>query len=132
MKPHALRLHPGDDLKRSIETYLRENKIASGAMLTCVGSLQQATLRMANTKTARRLEGKFEILSLVGTLSDQGCHLHLCISDKNGQVTGGHLLEGCPVFTTAEIVFAELPGLLFRREKDQDTGFSELVITRKD
>lgn len=131
MKPHALRLHPGDDLKTSIENYVRENGIAAGALLTCAGSLRYATLRMANAKTAGRLEGKFEILSLAGTLSERGCHLHISLSDENGKVTGGHLLEGCPVFTTAEIVIAELPDLIFSREEDQDTGFKELVIKRK-
>jgi len=131
MNPHAIRLHPGDDLKKSIENYVREKNICSGALLTCVGSLQYAILRMANARTAQHLNGKFEILSLVGTLSEQGCHLHISLSDENGHVTGGHLLEGCLVFTTAEIVLVELPDIIFSREKDQSTGFKELVITRK-
>ncbi|MES2681114.1 MAG: PPC domain-containing DNA-binding protein [Bacteroidota bacterium] len=131
MKPHAIRLHPGDDLKKSLESFIRENGISSGAVLTCVGSLQYATLRMANVKTAQRLDGTFEILSLVGTLSEQGCHLHISLSDKNGSVTGGHLLEGCPVFTTAELVIVELTDLVFSRAKDQNTGFNELVIRKK-
>jgi uncharacterized protein len=131
MKTHAIRLHPGDDLKRSIQRYINENVISAGAMLTCVGSLQVANLRMANAKTACELEGKFEILSLVGTLSLNGCHLHIALSDKNGKVTGGHLLEGCVVYTTAELVMLELNDLVFGREKDQNTGFNELVITGK-
>ncbi len=131
MKTHIVRLHPGADLKRSIERYVRENSINAGAMLTCVGSLQMVTLRMANAKTAHELEGKFEILSLVGTLSVNGCHLHISLADKNGNVTGGHLLEGCLVFTTAELVMLELKDFVFGREKDQNTGFNELVITEK-
>lgn len=128
MKAHAIRLHPGDDLKKSLESYVRETGISSGAILTCVGSLQYATLRMANAKTAKRQEGPFEILSLVGTLSGQGCHLHVSLSDAKGCITGGHLLEDCAVFTTAELVFVELTDFVFSREIDEHTGFKELVI----
>ena len=31
-----------------------------------------------------------EIVSLVGTLSDNDCHLHISLSNKNGNVIGGH------------------------------------------
>jgi predicted DNA-binding protein with PD1-like motif len=40
-----------------------------------------------------------------------------------------HLWDGCLVYTTAEIVLPELPGLLFRREPDPATGFREREIT---
>jgi predicted DNA-binding protein with PD1-like motif len=53
--------------------------------------------------------GKFEIVSLTGTLS-VGCHhLHVAIADSTGAVFGGHLLPGCVVRTTAEIVLVRCP-----------------------
>jgi hypothetical protein len=48
--------------------------------------------------------GKFEIVSLSGTLSSSGHHVHMSIADCDGNVFGGHLMEGCLVRTTAEIV----------------------------
>ena len=41
---------------------------------------------------------------------------------------GGHLLDGCRVYTTAEIVPGEPPALEFRRETDPTFGYQELVV----
>ncbi len=134
MKTHAFRLKPGEDLRSSIEGYTKKNNIKAGVILTCVGSLKQATIRMANASTLEKnkqilsFNKKFEIVSLVGTLSDKKCHLHISLSDGNGKVIGGHLKKGCIIYTTAEIVIGELPELEFTRETDESTGFVELVV----
>ncbi len=73
---------------------------------------------------------KFEIVSLIGTLSDKKCHLHISLSDGDGKVIGGHLKKGCTIYTTAEIVIGELPGLEFTREPDKSTGFVELIVNK--
>jgi predicted DNA-binding protein with PD1-like motif len=44
-----------------------------------------------------------------------------------GTVKGGHLMPGCIVRTTAEVVIALLPGWEFRRELDVATGNAELT-----
>lgn len=72
--------------------------------------------------------GHFEIVSLVGTLSANGSHLHLAVADSTGRTIGGHLLDGCRVYTAAEIVLGELPALDFRRETDPAFGYLELVV----
>lgn len=128
MKIYATRLQPNQDLKIALENYVRENKIGAGVILTCVGSLNCATLRMADENVLKTFAGKFEIVSLVGTLSPNGCHLHISLSDKNGNVVGGHLKEGCTIYTTAEIVIGDIKNLTFSRVLDEDTGFKELVI----
>ncbi len=128
MKAHALRLSPDQDLKISLEYYVREHQLRAGIILTCVGSLNGATLRMADQNDPTTLAGKFEIISLVGTLCPDGCHLHIALSDKEGRVVGGHLLAGCPVYTTAEIAIGEIEDLTFARAVDAATGFRELVI----
>jgi hypothetical protein len=77
-------------------------------------------------------EGRdWEILSLNGTVSISGLHLHLAVADSEGRTYGGHLLNGSTIRTTAEIVINELQGTRFLREPDTATGFRELVI-RKD
>ena len=97
-------------------------------MLTCVGSLTMTTLRLANQEAASVYRGHFEIVSLVGTLSVNGSHLHLAVSDSTGRTIGGHLLDGCRVYTTAEIVLGELPEVEYRRETDPTFGYKELVV----
>jgi predicted DNA-binding protein with PD1-like motif len=128
LKTYALRLKPGDDLRQQLTAFTQANHIAAGTMITCVGSLTVATLRLANQEGPTVYKGHFEIVSLVGTLSTNGSHLHLAVSDSTGRTIGGHLLEGCQVYTTAEIVLGELPQLEFRREKDETFGYQELVV----
>jgi len=131
MKTYVLRLQPNQDLKTSLENYARENQINAGVILTCVGSLNCTTLRMANENVLKTFEGKFEIVSLVGTLSFDGCHLHIALSDKNGNMVGGHLKEGCTIYTTAEIAIGEIENLIFARTMDKNTGFKELVVKQR-
>jgi predicted DNA-binding protein with PD1-like motif len=128
LKTYALRLKPGDDLRQQLMAFVQANQIVAGTMITCVGSLTAATLRLANQEGPSVYKGHFEIVSLVGTLSTNGSHLHLAVSDSTGRTIGGHLLDGCRVYTTAEIVLGELPQLEFRREKDDTFGYQELVV----
>ncbi|MDQ2770627.1 MAG: DNA-binding protein [Bacteroidota bacterium] len=128
LKTYALRLRPGDDLRQQLTAFVQAHHIAAGTMLTCVGSLTVATLRLANQEGPTVYRGHFEIVSLVGTLSTNGSHLHLAVADSTGRTIGGHLLDGCRVYTTAEIVLGELPQLEFRRETDATFGYQELVV----
>lgn len=128
MKTHALRLAPGLDLKRSLDALAQSKGLQAGCVLTCVGSLAQATLRLADQDHLSTFNGPFEIVALVGTFSVDGSHLHIAISDAEGKMLGGHLVEGCPIYTTAEIVVGELEGLRFTRPLDPRTGYDELLI----
>lgn len=129
-KMHAFRLKPGQDLRLEIEAYVQANGIRAGWMVTCVGSLTQVTLRLANQPEGTTYVGHFEIVSLVGTLSTAGCHLHLSFSDSNGTTLGGHLLPGNLVYTTAEIVIGESTTMEFTREVDGTTPWQELQIKK--
>jgi predicted DNA-binding protein with PD1-like motif len=128
VRAYAVRLTPGQDLRRELLAFAGHEGLRAGAVVTCVGSLTTVTLRFANRDDAVVRTGHFEIVSLVGTLSAAGGHLHLCVADRDGHVIGGHLLDGCAVFTTAEVVIAELTECEFRREQDPATGFRELVV----
>jgi predicted DNA-binding protein with PD1-like motif len=78
------------------------------------------------------VERDLEILSLVGTLAEDGPHLHLAVSDDTGAMTGGHLQEGSIVRTTAEVVIGELDDVVFRRPIDPATGWDELEISPRE
>ena len=137
MEIHAFRLTPGQDLKKSLLSYAKGAKLEAGCVVTCVGSLSKVSLRLANADGKRgsnetvSLEERFEIVSLAGTVSRHGCHLHMSLSDYQGNVVGGHVLDGCVVYTTAEMVLGECVGHVFTRERDDETGFHELVVTTK-
>ena len=126
MKTHATRLLPNTDLKKEIFTFFKSKNISAGVILSSVGSLKMAHLRFADAKIAATLTGPFEILSLNGTLSNDGIHLHICISDLNGKTFGGHLLGGCIIHTTCELVIGELLNTTFTRELDPATNYQEL------
>ena len=128
---HALRLLPGADLKQSIIDYVGVQKIEAGWVLSCVGSVRTLALRFANQKETTLKSGFFEIVSLTGTVSVNGCHLHCSVSDETGNTTGGHLMEGSIIYTTAEIILGESKKHVFTREKDIATGFNELRIANR-
>jgi predicted DNA-binding protein with PD1-like motif len=132
MKVVPLRLKPGDDLRRTLEAWLGEQQEQAGCVISAVGSLSLAQLRLAGATQATAIHGELEIVSLSGTLSPDGIHLHIAISGSSGTVIGGHLCAGSLVRTTAELVIGLLPEWRFRRELDPVTGYTELQISPQD
>ena len=112
-------------------TFARENNIKAGAIVSCVGSLEQYNIRFANQPGGTLQKGYFEIVSLVGTFDASSSHIHISVSDANGHTTGGHLMSNSLVYTTAEIVVVELTDLEFTREKDPTYGYHELVVKKR-
>jgi predicted DNA-binding protein with PD1-like motif len=132
MKAYTFRLKPGEDLFDSIEAFAVENKIEAGCVLSAVGSLTHATLRLANRSYYNEYDGYFEIVSITGTVSVNGSHLHVAISDGDGATIGGHLVSGCKIYTTAEIVLAVFEDVVYKRELlEKDSGYEELVVYKK-
>ena len=125
---HAFRLKPGQLLKEEIQKIVVEKQIKAGWISTCVGSLTQYNIRFANQPDSFKSNSHFEIVSLTGTVSINGSHLHIAISDSTGKTVGGHLLDSNIVFTTAEIVILYTNDVKFKREKDGTTDWEELQV----
>ena len=130
-KVYIFRLNPGEDLRKSIEAKVKEKNIEAGWINTCVGSLTDYTIRFANQQESNSGSGHFEIVSLTGTVSVSGSHLHISISDSTGKTIGGHLLDGCKIYTTAEIVIGSTTAYEFKRVKDGTTEWEELQVNEK-
>ena len=128
VKAYAFRLKPGQDLKKEIQNLVIEKQIKAGWISTCVGSLTNYHIRFVNQPNGCKASGHFEIVSVTGTVSVNGSHLHISISDNTGKTIGGHLMEGCIVYTTAEIVLLSSDGFVFKREKDGSTQWEELQV----
>ena len=131
MKTTAFRLPPGSDLREALLERAGTEHMGAAFVLSAVGSLTRACIRYADAPAGTSLDGPLEILTLSGTLSDGGCHFHISVSDRNGQVIGGHLLSGSIVHTTAEIVLGLTDEYRFDREPDEATGYRELVVSQR-
>lgn len=130
LTPHAFRLTKGADLKLAILDYVQAHSIQAGSLLSCVGCLNSANIRLADESQSLSLAGPLEILTLAGTLTPTHVHLHISVADKNGDVYGGHLMEGSLVSYTTEVCLASYENLIFKRERDPETGFDELVVAK--
>lgn len=128
MKTHCIRLTKGQDLLEQINNLCIKKNILAGVVISSVGSVTQAVIRDASGITARRLNERMEIISLNGTLSIDRVHLHIAFSKKDLSVVGGHLMKGCIINTTCELVILEFTELVFKGIKDETTGYDELDI----
>ena len=131
METHPIRLRPGQDLKQALDDLVRKEKWPAVCILSGIGSLSVAAIRYAGREEIEMLEGPLEIISLAGTLSKDGSHLHILVSDSTGASFAGHLKEGAIVNTTAEIVLGILSDWQFSKEIDPQTGYPELVVKRQ-
>jgi uncharacterized protein len=131
MSFQPLRIHAGSDLRRALEEAGRREggeRTGSAFVVSGIGSLANPKLRLAGAESETSLTGAYEILSLSGTLTTDGAHLHMAIADDQGRVVGGHVCYGNEVRTTAEVLLAHLPDWQFSREFDAVTGYKELVV----
>lgn len=135
MKQHTFRLKKGQLLKEEIKKVAEGQNITAGVLLSCVGSLENAVLRMAGASATKQevkdFAGPLEIVSATGTISKNGSHIHLAVSNEQGKVFGGHLKDGTIVDTTAEIVIGIFADVSYERTPDEETGFDELTVVEK-
>jgi uncharacterized protein len=128
MIPHVLRLKPGQDLKK--ELHQCAQNFNAGFVIGCCGSLSKLRIRPAQSSNSFEKNENFEIISLQGSLAKDGVHLHISVSDNSCQTYGGHLLDGCLISTTAEILVIELNDYIFSRKLDPGTSYKELCIKK--
>mmetsp|Transcript_7078 Transcript_7078/g.13092 ORF Transcript_7078/g.13092 Transcript_7078/m.13092 type:complete len:172 (-) Transcript_7078:1300-1815(-) len=142
---YPIRLTPGQDLVPALEEFagkaMEQSNASASFVLSAVGSLDYVKLRMANAcrqdvddssstttmSVFKEWEERLEVISLVGTFSPSGKHLHMSVSDGQGAVYGGHLIAA-KVFTTLELVLGVIQGVDFSRSLDSRTGYTELVV----
>ena len=128
MQTLPIRLTPGQDLHAALEAAVRGQGCHAAFVLSGIGSLSTAGLRLAGAQHPERLTGDLEILSLAGTVAFDGArsssHLHMALSTATGQVLGGHVAAGCTVRTTAEVLLALLPGWALAASRTRRRGLT--------
>jgi len=139
----VVRLPMGCDLLRSLEELAEGHGIKSGVILSGAASLSRAVLRNLKVfpdsfpitdqvRVFTLKEEPMEVLSLSGNIAEKEgkvfVHGHITISsgEQDGLAYGGHLVEGCIVYSTAEIIIAELRGIQLLRLHNEQTKSHEL------
>ncbi len=122
-----LRLHPGDDLRQALTDAVAARGTAA-FIASAIGSLLDSRLRFAGNAEETILRGPFEIISINGSITPGGAHLHMAVSDAQGRVYGGHVCHGNIVRTTVEAVLILLPSWSLTRVHDPATGYDELLV----
>lgn len=125
------RLHRGEDLLIAIKNLAASEKLDAAVVLSAVGCVSKFRVRDASGVTIQELDEDCEILSLNGTVSQTRTHLHIACSKKDLSTIGGHLVEGCIINTTCELILAELPNIRFGVEQDKTTGYDEIIFQTK-
>lgn len=128
MRTICKRLHRGDDLLECIRALAEEHAVEAGVVLSGVGCVSRAAVRDAGGVALREIDEPCEIVSLNGTVSRTRCHVHIALSKQDLSTVGGHLVAGCIVNTTCELVLGVLDGWRFGVEQDAQTGYDELIF----
>ena len=103
MRSLELELMQGIDLVEYLEEVIFKEKV-TGHVLGIVGDLSNAILQCPLQNEPTIIDGPLEIINLNGHISPEGAHLHLCISDLNCKVWGGHLKKGTKVLKKVNIL----------------------------
>ena len=125
------RLQRGDDLLIEIKKIAKEEKLKAAVVLSSVGCVSKLRIRDAGGINIRELNENCEILSLNGTISSERSHLHIAFSKEDLSVIGGHLVEGCIINTTCELIIQEIIGWQYETFNDSETGYKEIVFVKK-
>ena len=140
----TVRMAPGDDLFGTTLKICQEKNVKAGVILSVAASLQKAVLRNVwqfpdpfpindECRIFTPIGGPLELLQMSGNITQTEAgepylHAHVTISMGRPEATcfGGHLVEGCTIFSTCEMVIAELADISFMRLMDKHTRVGEV------
>ena len=132
MRTVCKRLRRGDDLLAELQKIAQKEQLELAVILSAVGCVTKARLRDASGVTIRRIDEPCEIVSVTGTVSRKRCHIHVALSKEDLSTVGGHLVEGCLINTTCELVLGVVDGWRCGVEQDDETGYDEIVFEREE
>ena len=105
-----VRFSEGEDLIKAIEITAKQKNV-NAAVFSLIGTLKNAVLGFYKNQRyiPIRKTGPLEIASCTGNISiketgELVIHGHIVVSDNEGAAYGGHIMEGCVVAATAELV----------------------------
>ncbi len=127
-KTVVLRLKPKEDIKLA----LKNLDIDSGSIISGVGSVSKMCCRIDDGVTVLEHHEPMEIIAFSGTMTKKNLHIHIAGINGKMEMFGGHLMDGCIVNTTMEIVILDFSDEYQNdREFDDATGYDELVVHKR-
>jgi len=120
------RLFEGEDLLEAITQTAKKGKIKAG-FFTLIGTLKKAEMGFFHKGQYQPIEmtEPLEIVSCMGNISIKEkailVHAHITVSNQKGQVFGGHVLPGCIIAATGELVLTEAVDVELQRKLDEKT-----------
>jgi predicted DNA-binding protein with PD1-like motif len=128
-------MEPGEDILETLENIVVEQDVQAGH-LSLIGAVSKATLgyfnRTSKIYKSFTLDEDLEVTSCIGNIArlEDGTpvvHAHMAVADEEGKTSSGHLMKGCVVSVTIEVVLTILEGEL-TRGKDSVTGLNLLKL----
>jgi len=122
---YMIKLDPGDDLQKSITAFVEEKNITSG-YVNIMGLSRNAKFAYYNIETKvyeeiQRDDRYFEIIQCLGNISVKDGkpfpHLHIAFGDRDGNIFGGHLLDGT-IVEIGEVMIQTFDGEPMERAYD--------------
>ncbi len=119
----------GKDLFDSIKEFCKQKNISLG-VFSIIGAVKKAKCGYYDQDSKKyvvcvNIEKKLEITSCIGNISMKDGeifpHAHITWADLEGNVYGGHLMNGTEIFA-AEFYIQELKGAQLKRQMDIETG----------
>jgi len=127
-------LQENNDVADSIKKKATESGVKAGIFML-IGALKRAELGCykEGEYVITRFDGPLEVASCMGNIAvdEKGetiVHAHIVVSNENGQAYGGHLMGGCLVGPTAELVVLEAAGVELQRTYDEKTKLKLLNL----
>ncbi len=125
----------GDDFHECIERAARERGIRSGAILSGIGTFDQARIHhIVHTDFPAEdkfvtIEGPVELCSVDGIIANYAPHMHCTMALRGEELFAGHLEPGCRVLYLAEVVIAKFAGRHLERDRHPEHGTPRLTAT---
>lgn len=128
------RFHENDDIAESIRKSAQQNGVKAGVFIL-IGALKQAVLGCYKNGeyVITEIRGHVEVASCMGNiaLDEKGenvVHAHMVVSNEKSETFGGHVMKGCLVGPTAELVIIEATGVELHRLLDEKTKLRLLKL----
>jgi len=120
------RFFEGEDLLEAIASTAKQSGVNSGFFFL-IGTLKVAVLGYYERGKYLPIKkaGPLEIASCTGNVSTKVknelvVHAHIVVSDRSSNAFGGHVLPGCTVDATAELVLFRAERGILRRKFDAE------------
>jgi len=120
------RLFEDEDLLEAISQAAGKGGIKAG-FFVLIGTLKKAEMGFFNQGRYESIEmaEPLEIVSCMGNISmkedEPLVHAHIAVSNRKGEVFGGHVLSGCIIAATGELVLIEAVDVELQRKLDEPT-----------